>query len=283
VPADAIIARDGPVAAPLDYVVPAASAIVPLVVTASFNGAAAASAYVPEVQVIDPSGRVVVRCPLANSIAAGGSADVSWFPRVGSQVGGSSTLPINPALSGNVIVPTSIVIGTRSVQPAPAAFGSGVSHTGFRTIITRAGVLHDLAIYVGTAAGSVEIGILSTDTPTRKILYKTGYVAVPTSHAWQIVGDPALPVQVGEMYDISIALSSSSCLVFWIGGLVNSGSTDAQSGILPANFVPAPLGAPPKLTWTDVVSPRPYGATTTVDEASLTGQVGVPLVIGRIV
>ena len=78
--ADALITRDGPVAVPMDYTVPGASEAQPLVVTASFNGASAGGSFVPTLEVIAPTGAVVARCPLDTSIAAGGSADVSWFP-----------------------------------------------------------------------------------------------------------------------------------------------------------------------------------------------------------
>lgn len=94
--ADALITRDGPVAVPMDYPVPAASAMAPLVVTASFDGSAAASAFLPTLEVIAPTGAVVARCPVATQVAAGGSADVSWFPRVGG--GGVTQIIGNPNL-----------------------------------------------------------------------------------------------------------------------------------------------------------------------------------------
>lgn len=81
--ADALITRGGPVAVPMDYTVPAAGDIQPLVVTATFNGASAGGTFVPELQIIAPTGAVIARCPVTDPIAAGASADVSWFPGVG--------------------------------------------------------------------------------------------------------------------------------------------------------------------------------------------------------
>lgn len=270
-------------AAPKNYTLAASQLLAVKAIRASLDGTGAGTAFLPALQMVAPDGTVMWTSVPASTIAAGGSADATWFPNVGGQVGGSSVLPIQPAFSGNTIVPSAIIVGTRATQPAPASFGSAGAHVGFRTIITKTGTLHDLAVYCGSpAAGSVEVAILSTNTPTRQILYKTGFVAIAAGSAWQIIGDPALPVTLGDQYDIAFC-SSASQKVLWFGGLVGSGSTDAQSGQLPDNFIPAPLGAPPKLTWSDVTSPRPYGATTTVDEASLSGQVGVPLVIGRIV
>lgn len=78
--ADALITRPGPVAAPLDYPVPASAQIVAVCVTASFDGTAAAGPFCPMYEVIAPDGSVVGRAPLRPEIAAGGAADVTWFP-----------------------------------------------------------------------------------------------------------------------------------------------------------------------------------------------------------
>lgn len=83
--ADALIVRDGPVAAPLDYVVPNGSAIVPSCVTARFDGSGAATPFIPALVFKSPDGHVVAFCPLAESVVAGGSADVSFFPGVSAQ------------------------------------------------------------------------------------------------------------------------------------------------------------------------------------------------------
>ena len=80
--ADTLIVRDGPVVAPLDYNQPAGSEIVPVCATASFDGTGAAGSFVPTLEIIAPDGHVVARCPIGSSIAAGASADVTWFPGV---------------------------------------------------------------------------------------------------------------------------------------------------------------------------------------------------------
>jgi hypothetical protein len=80
--ADAIIARQGPVAAPLDYRVPAGAELIPLCITASFNGASASGSYVPCVEILTPDGLVLARAVLQQTIAAAEDADVSWFQGV---------------------------------------------------------------------------------------------------------------------------------------------------------------------------------------------------------
>ena len=79
---DVVIAQSAVASVPEDYTVPAAAEIVPLSVTASFDGSGAAGTFQPMLEVISPSGQVVVRCPTQISLAAGASADVSWFPGV---------------------------------------------------------------------------------------------------------------------------------------------------------------------------------------------------------
>ena len=80
--ADAIIARDGPVSAPMDYTVPAGAELVPLCITATLNGQAAAGSYVPCVEILTPDGKVLARAVLQQTIAAAEDAAVTWFPGV---------------------------------------------------------------------------------------------------------------------------------------------------------------------------------------------------------
>lgn len=86
--ADAIITRDGPVNVPLDYAVPATSEIIPIAISATFADPTNAGPYVPALEVITQTGQVVGPFPLGESIAAGGSARVSWFPGVGGGASG---------------------------------------------------------------------------------------------------------------------------------------------------------------------------------------------------
>lgn len=75
---------------PRDYLIPGAQEILPKSVSAQMDGSAAASAWFPCLQVLDPSGRVMFSAVSSTAMAAGASADVSWFPRVTSAPGGSS-------------------------------------------------------------------------------------------------------------------------------------------------------------------------------------------------
>lgn len=73
-------------AVPLDYPVPSSGELVPLMVRATVDGTSAASSFYAVVQIIAPSGQIMGSA-LSGSIAAGASADVTWFPRVATGSG----------------------------------------------------------------------------------------------------------------------------------------------------------------------------------------------------
>jgi len=76
---DQVLTRDGPVAVPMDYQVPQGGELLPLTVRATMDGTNAATGFYATVQIIAPSGRVMASA-ISATIAAGASADVSWFP-----------------------------------------------------------------------------------------------------------------------------------------------------------------------------------------------------------
>lgn len=79
-PADAVIVRAGPVAVPLDYELPTGTEIIPKVVTATLDGTGAGGSFLAVLEILAPDGTVTARCLRQESIAAGASAAVSWFP-----------------------------------------------------------------------------------------------------------------------------------------------------------------------------------------------------------
>lgn len=87
--ADIALLSPGVSDAPEGYTVPGAQEIILKAVTASFDGSAAIVPFVPTLQIIAPNGTVLASCPVPSSVAAGASADVSWFPRGGLGAGGS--------------------------------------------------------------------------------------------------------------------------------------------------------------------------------------------------
>lgn len=78
-------------AAPKSYTIKGSQEIILKGVTASFDGTGAGTTWVPAVQVISDSGVVIGTYTLGSALAAGASADVSWFPGIGGAAGQSVT------------------------------------------------------------------------------------------------------------------------------------------------------------------------------------------------
>lgn len=77
--ADVEILASQRVSAPLTYAVPGGQEILLKCLAASFDGSGAAVSWQPAIQIVGPSGQVLRTFPLVNPLAAGASADVSWF------------------------------------------------------------------------------------------------------------------------------------------------------------------------------------------------------------
>lgn len=80
--ADVQILAPGQVSAPLDYLVPGAQEILVKNLSAKFDGSAASVTWQPAITLIAPGGKEIGTFPLTNALAAGASADVSFFPGV---------------------------------------------------------------------------------------------------------------------------------------------------------------------------------------------------------
>lgn len=79
----------------MDYQVPQGGELLPLAVRAVVDGTSAASSFYAAVQIIAPSGRVMASA-VSTAIAAGASADVTWFPlkRITGATPGPSPNPL---------------------------------------------------------------------------------------------------------------------------------------------------------------------------------------------
>lgn len=83
--ADIDILSTSTAAAPKDFTIAGALEILLKNVTASFDGTGAGGSFVPALQIVDPAGVIVGTYPIDTTLAAGASADVSWFPRLRGQ------------------------------------------------------------------------------------------------------------------------------------------------------------------------------------------------------
>jgi hypothetical protein len=133
--ADASILDPSIAPAPKGYLITGSQEIVLKSVTGSFDGTGAAAAFVPSLQIIDPSGFIVATFPVTTTLAAGGSADVSWFPGLGGggSVIGAATQAYSPPLdtpdsSGFTFPVLSTAVGfsnVRRIMPALSHGGTG--------------------------------------------------------------------------------------------------------------------------------------------------------------
>lgn len=73
----------GVASAPATFTVPGNGQIRPKAVFAHFDGTGAAGSFQPALKVTSDAGKLVGIYPTSNTLAAGASADVSWFPEVG--------------------------------------------------------------------------------------------------------------------------------------------------------------------------------------------------------
>jgi hypothetical protein len=130
--------------------------------------------------------------------------------------------------------------------------------------VPRSGLLTDLAIYIGTSSGNIDVGVYST-AGTRAKLYSTGSIACPTGGQWNVVGALSLAVSAGDQLDLVFAADNATATF----GRISGGANGLNQ--LPSNFFVAPLGAAPKLSWAAAASfalPSSFSEATCVVDAS---------------
>jgi hypothetical protein len=76
---DTQIHPTGDVAAPADYLIPASAELMLKMAFARFDGTGAASSFKPCLRIISDAGTVAGEATADDTVAAGGSADVTWF------------------------------------------------------------------------------------------------------------------------------------------------------------------------------------------------------------
>lgn len=74
------------------------------------DGSGAGSSWYPCLQLVDPGGHVMFDAVSPNVVAAGASADVSWFPHVGLTAAQAATIPVTEAF----MVDTRVSTGAQS-------------------------------------------------------------------------------------------------------------------------------------------------------------------------
>ncbi len=80
----------GGAATPAHFTIPGNGQIRPKAVFASFDGTSAGVAFLPALKIISDGGETVGIYPTDTTVAAGASADVSWFPRLAAAAASAS-------------------------------------------------------------------------------------------------------------------------------------------------------------------------------------------------
>lgn len=127
---------------PAGYTVPGAQEIVLKSVKASFDGTGASGNFVPLLQLVEPGGTVMVECPASVSVAAGGSADVSWFPGLAGTTGGGG----GPTGKAQIRVP---VVSPDNSSWASPALSTANGFTNVRIVLPELVNGHD-SFWTGT-------------------------------------------------------------------------------------------------------------------------------------
>jgi len=170
--------------------------IIPLAVTASLDGSSAASAYLATLELVSDAGLVMARCPCQTSIAAGVSADVSWFP-----LGKTAALATGPLTAYETLILSTggIVLYWKLDDPigSTTVVDSKGGHSGdvFGTVSFGQPKLADVtsALFAGGMVGKkVEItGIVGTQIMSVIVWVKTTSVAAQNTIAWADTSAPS--------------------------------------------------------------------------------------------
>jgi hypothetical protein len=153
-----------------------------------------------------------------------------------------------------------------------AAMSSANQARGARVIVPRTGTLHDIAIWIGTASGNIDLAVYDTTATTRNRLWSSGSVACPTAAVWAIVGDPAISVTAGQQLDFVLAIDNTTATFARVG----AGGNWID---LPTAFHVADGGGKPTLSWVRGTS---FPLATTLAESGLGVGTTIPLIIARV-
>ena len=164
--ADVQILAAGSEATPYAYTVPNSQEIVPKAVSAVFDGTGAAGAFLPLLEIVSDAGIVVAQSP-ASSVQSGGTAEVSWFPRVGTGGGAAASTGL-PYLFVSRVPGPSIASGVGFVNidlnPSQVSVTWGSSDTSIMTLADAGGGIFGPSfvaqgLYVVYVAVELEVGV----------------------------------------------------------------------------------------------------------------------------
>lgn len=205
-------------AAPAVYEVPGSTEVEPLAAFASFDGSGAAASYLPSIAFYSASGLLISRSFPSSAVAAGASADVSYFPGLGVGGGGGGG-GAGGTKQVAVILDTADALGNGF-----AALTTFYGFTNVRRVLPA--LPHDAVVSSWTGAvrvpqdyGSTPVILLSM-VVDNTLAAKAAAIRVSTSVVADAVSEDtaytdeayvnvAIPTTANERFDQSYALTTT--------------------------------------------------------------------------
>lgn len=111
------------------YTVPGSAIVTPYSVSVTFDGSGAAGNFLPCLTFKTITGAVIARCP-APGVAAGGTAEVSWFPHVGGSVSAADVTFVGARIENHAGQTITSGAGTDLVYDTVAFDTGGMANLG---------------------------------------------------------------------------------------------------------------------------------------------------------
>lgn len=129
-------------ATPADWLLPDALEVIPKTAYAKYDGSGAAGSYKPCLRLISDSGHVLAEAVSDIVVAAGASADASWFPKVSAQAASGSSAGATTTIFHQQLTSSAPTMGTAAgVIPASFAHFQVVAR-----LRTDRAVVNDIAV-----------------------------------------------------------------------------------------------------------------------------------------
>ncbi len=87
---------------PCHFRIPGNGQITPRTIFAHFDGSAALTSFLPALKIVSDGGETIGVYPTTGSVAAGGSADLTWFPGLGGGGGGGVQALVGARIEASV-------------------------------------------------------------------------------------------------------------------------------------------------------------------------------------
>lgn len=188
---DAAIVVPDTTAAPKDYTLTGAQEIVLKSVRAVVDGSGAGSTYLPALQLLDPNGNVMWEGTTLTTVAAAGSADVSWFPRVGGSSSGPS--PSTSELAVCALYSGSARTVTTAAGLTYVSIQDGIASAGFGSTDSAVFTNGSTTLFTGSAVYGVQINAPGTYRVVNNSFTNSRNGAVTAIAAYWAASDGSAP------------------------------------------------------------------------------------------